>query len=405
MQSISSILRARSLPMHTTAALWLVLALACAVAFPAAACAAPQTIQVAAADLNAQHAVPAYRAGDTLAVTGPVPLDENGWRKLRALAEPFALHLQNGQTTIPRRAMDGNAAVVSLDAPDVRAVETGAFFRCPLAAVSLPQAVSIADHAFYLCPLTDFGDDALPAALTIGDLAFYGSGLTALSLPRARAVGKSAFADCTSMRAASLPEAVQIGESAFLANTALSRLFLPKARTIGNHAFSGCPLSEIDLPEALTIGDAAFSHNSAATRVSLPKAVSVGQASFMQCRIAVLFLPSTRTVGSLAFAHNPALERIVLPSAESLDENAFLRCPKLTAAFLPRIASIGDNAFHDCPTLETLTLPDIAPQAMPQAFHETPVDRIVVRTPSAQRLGYNVLPWSRMKAFEIDAQP
>jgi hypothetical protein len=54
-----------------------------------------------------------------------------------------------------------------------------------------------------------------PAVLTIGEAAFLGSGLVNVSLPLARAIGDSAFLDCSSLAQAHLPSAATIGRFAF----------------------------------------------------------------------------------------------------------------------------------------------------------------------------------------------
>lgn len=178
-----------------------------------------------------------------------------------------------------------------------------AFYRCStLSSVTIPDSVtSIDDSAFWsCCPLTDLiipnsvksiGDSAfgrcqsltvvsIPESIErIGDFAFYEcnslsmvkscagsreSGKEALSshyniqdelFSRKAAIGKSAFAKCSSLTEIKIPEIItSICASAFYKCTSLTQLVFPSHLTsIGELAYNGCTsLKSVILPESVT---------------------------------------------------------------------------------------------------------------------------------------------------------
>ena len=92
---------------------------------------------------------------------------------------------------------------------------------------------------------------------------FYGSGIKSIVLPqRVRAIGYSAFQDCTWLRSARLNEGLEeINGCGVFGGSGLRNVELPSTlRDLGNCTFSACgALRYIRLPEGLErVGNACF---------------------------------------------------------------------------------------------------------------------------------------------------
>jgi hypothetical protein len=255
-------------------------------AFEAAAWA--ETIGVKAELLNSGK-LPDYNAGDTIRVIGTVQLNSTGWSALNSgtkdsAKKNFSLVLNNGQTSIPADAMKYNGYLTSLNAVDVKTVGNSAFTACSISSVSLPRASAIGDSAFSTCDR-------------------------------------------------------------------LTGIYLPVVREVGRRAFSGCSkLTGISLPEAVKIGDFAFNGSSQLKNVSLPAVTELGTRSFYGGALISVSLPRARLIGSESFAVCAQMESAALPAAEVIQSRAFENCTALRELHLDNAdPSTGTNAFNGVP--------------------------------------------------------
>jgi hypothetical protein len=217
-----------------------------------AACAA--TVEADAASLNA-GALPAYSAGDTIQVIGSAQLGATGWSTLALATSGFTLELENGQTSIPAKAMYNNGFLTSLTANSVTTVGADAFAASVLTSATLPAATAIGEAAF---ATSELASASLPVVKTIGTRAFSGTPLASVSLPAATEIGDFAFNECTRLTSVSLPVAATVGTRAFY-GSGLTSVTLPAATAIGSQSFLGSSqLKSATLPVVRTIGDRAF---------------------------------------------------------------------------------------------------------------------------------------------------
>jgi hypothetical protein len=260
---------------------WGLLAFLC-VLLPATAWAA--VVEVDAASLN-DGEIPSYRAGDTIRVTGTEQLRIDGWATLAAAGDKFTLELENGQATIPTKAMYNNAFLTAVTADSVTTVGSDAFTASVLTSVYLPLAT------------------------TIGEAAFANSDLTYADLPAVREIGQRAFSGCVGLMDIELPLATTIDDFAFNDCSKLASAYLPVATTIGLRAFYGCAsLRDVSLPKATTIGNSAFQGSSDLQTISLPSVRSIGVGAFESCvSLAELYLDDADpTTGTDAFKGVPS---------------------------------------------------------------------------------------------------
>lgn len=103
--------------------------------------------------------------------------------------------------------------------PDVKTIETYAFYQCRLQSISLPEATQIGNNAFRGCPLSD--GVSLPKVTTIGDGSFRGCQLRKISLPHVTSIGASCF----------------VGEYGQATNYTLTQVYMPQVETIGEDTF------------------------------------------------------------------------------------------------------------------------------------------------------------------------
>ena len=108
----------------------------------------------------------------------------------------------------------------------------------PIAAISLPDAISIGKSAFWR--LLDLESFSAPLATTVGDHAFEHSGLKDVYLPNVEAVGEYAFSRCYDLSRLSLPSVKTVGEFAFHNCNSLSEVDLPAATDVGAYVFQNC---------------------------------------------------------------------------------------------------------------------------------------------------------------------
>ncbi|GHT02627.1 hypothetical protein AGMMS50276_32600 [Synergistales bacterium] len=214
---------------------------------------AAATVEVTGKSLN-EGTPPVYTSGNTIRVTGEA-LSATGWETLALTTLDFALELENGQTSIPNKAMYNNGYLTSLTSNNVTTVGADAFAASVLTSVTLPVATAIGEAAFATSNLASV---SLPLVKTIGSRAFSGTPLTSVSLPVATEIGDFAFNECTRLTSVSLPVAATVGTRTFY-GSGLMDINLPATTAIGSQSFlNSSQLKSATLPAVRTIGDRAF---------------------------------------------------------------------------------------------------------------------------------------------------
>ncbi|MDR3355375.1 MAG: leucine-rich repeat domain-containing protein, partial [Synergistaceae bacterium] len=217
---------------------------------------------------------------EVIEVTGTDQINTKGWNTLKALTgNNFSLVFNNGQLTIPNKAMLNNSFLTSFTANNVTAIGEYAFYGCTsLAQTSLPAGVtSIGNNAFSMC--TNLALTSLPPGLTsISYSAFsFCPSLALTSLPSGlTSIGGNAFRACTSLALTSLPSGLtSIGGNAFYYCTSLALTSLPSGLTsFGEYVFIYCAgLEWLDLSSCVgltSIGYGAFKHCESLATVAMP---------------------------------------------------------------------------------------------------------------------------------------
>ena len=270
---------------------------------------------------------------------------------------------------IPKYCFKDCAALLSVDAFNVKRIDTGAFYGCEnLTNVpSMSSLVEVGADAFSMSGVTAFVG---PAALEkVGDKAFAGAALSTLDTSESldAKIGKKAFDRCESLTSVSL---AYLGSKK--SSSTMDEIFgSTKSRitTLGlsgkcekEGCFAGCTnLNIIYLSDEQTVIPAsAFKDCSSLWCVEAPAVTVVKEDAFRGCESlsSILFeslerieknayrgtgvrsledLPSLAYVGESAFAESD-LVRISLPNAElSLGKGAFSHCGSLTDVALSRL--------------------------------------------------------------------
>ena len=170
--------------------------------------------------------------------------------------------------------------------------------------------------------------------IAIADKAFFrNSTIESISVPESlKAVGKAAFAWCSSLKAVKLGLLISIGDRAFMGCDRLSNVdFGSKLCSIGEKAFAYCPsLISVALPATVQrLGISAFEGCRALRRVILPLSLKMLENGvFYAC-------------GSLC--------RVDMPQKlEYIDEYAFAYCTSISELDLPAHTVINGLAFYEC---------------------------------------------------------
>jgi len=283
----------------------------------------------------------------------------------------------------------------------------------------------------------DYGDGcpnltsvSLPNAITIGDYAFYNcTSVTTIDLPSAITTDEESFGRCESLITINLPNVTNIGYSAFSRCYALATIDLPNVITIENFAFQYCSpsLTTINLPVCTHLGDTIGNDNVFSQILGNTISITIPEALLLDGDLIALSLDNTLTVngnpyqpftgfsGDLELEFDDILNvpvddassvsdwndffdlpswstqftavivdgnTVTLEGGENIiireskfesdssivslvdvgcvayvDNNAFYNCTALTTVDLPLATSIGDNAFYDCTVLTTVDLP------------------------------------------------
>ena len=118
---------------------------------------------------------------------------------------------------------------------------SGTFYGCKsLSDVNLHEGLTyIGRSAFAQCTSLALID--IPSSVTvIGWNSFMGSAISSVNAPGATEIRQGAFTDCANLRTISAPIVTTIGQNAFMGCSSLEQLLLPLCETIGNVTFRNC---------------------------------------------------------------------------------------------------------------------------------------------------------------------
>jgi len=304
----------------------------------------------------------------------------------------FAPAKADAITRIGVGAFSGNENLVSVNLPNVTAVENFAFYNCSsLNSVTLGALEKIGERSFYGTAITVL--PTLSDSLNyIGEGAFYGTALTTVSIPESVYVGIGgyAFGAIPTLKSVTIGDGVPVGEYAFAAVSTVNAYYYNTERTLaillndydtsltsvtigdnvylGTAAFRGAEkLTNVTMGSSVSIGDYAFFDCSSLNELDMSSVVNVGSYAFASSPNNVILISQMALVGTVytqasalkevtfgnnisaigasAFANNLKLTRVELGGVKVIGESAFLRCEALTDIDLSGVTSVGMQAF------------------------------------------------------------
>ena len=215
------------------------------------------------------------------------------------------------------------------------------------------------------------------SVVSIGQSAFYNSvNLISLSIPSTvTSIAEESISNCTALESISVNNNNTVYDSRNNCNAVIEtatgilvagckNTIIPTEgiKAIGNSAFRDCTnLASIVLPSTIeSIGNNAFNYCSNLKNISIPQGVkSIGTAAFSNCTglASVAFNNCAASLANNAFYNCGALKEVNLGNnITSIGNNVFYNCSSLTTIFLgSNITSIGDNAFGNCYNITSIT--------------------------------------------------
>ena len=236
-------------------------------------------------------------------------------------------------------------------------------------------------------------------------------------------IDQDAFGDCTSLKSVTFGEDSQltyIGHCAFLNCTSLESIEIPSSVTsIEFRAFESCTsLTSVTFGEdsqLTTIGMDAFYNCTSLTSIEIPSSVtSIGSSAFESCTslTSVTFgedsqLPS---IGRSDFYNCTSLTSIEIPSSvTSIGYGAFVDCTSLTSVTFgenSQLTNIGVYAFCNCTSLESITIPGSVTSIVGGAFDGcTSLESIFLPDKDNLTIGLNAIPGTTSQVkYSLDTE-
>lgn len=208
--------------------------------------------------------------------------------------------ITNNEATITRYTGTGANVCIpeSIDGFPVTTLARGAFMRCNVINVIIPESVTTIEGSVF-SDCDQLKSINLPTALTC--------------------VNESTFLECSSLIEITIPEQVTtIGMNAFFGCSSLTEITIPSSVTnISQGAFAECPsLMHIGgLEGIITIGNYAFTA-SGSTKITLPAtATTIGEGAFMCCANlqSIHFKGNAPVQGDVLFEKSPNVTVYYLP--------------------------------------------------------------------------------------------
>ena len=245
-------------------------------------------------------------------------------------------------------------------------IGVGAFYgNTELSSVSLNRNLTeIREAAFYNTGLVMA---TLPRSLkSIGDYAFTGTQLSHvdLSTTNVESIGKSAFANITSMTELTLSDTLKtIGDYAFFNCQSIKSINIPESVTkIGENAFCGCEnvTSLVMSSDVEVIENAAFAHcTRLETATNLIGVKTINSEAFYMCNAlkSIELGSNLEVIGDAAFYENESLITINLSGKiKKIGVYAFQGCKSLEFIALPlSLRTVQQHAFYECDHLTIYT--------------------------------------------------
>ena len=192
----------------------------------------------------------------------------------------------------------------------------------------------------------EFGDEVeyIPA-----NLCYKLYNLSSIDIPQTvRAIGDSAFKDCSSLTSITIPHNVtSVGDYAFNGCTALTDVNW-NAKSCADFAeYEKAPFFEI----RKNITSFVFGDNVN----DIPARLCAGMSNAGN----IIIPQSVTHIGAGAFHSCTGLTSISIPMINRICEETFYQCTGLTSVNIPNsVTSIGDGAFYGCSGLTTITIPE-----------------------------------------------
>lgn len=162
-------------------------------------------------------------------------------------------------------------------------ITTGSTFPLSIVTVSVPQAITIGNNAFYSC-----------------------TALTTANFPKATSIGEWSFFNNIVLTSVSFPEATNLSVNAFYQCRELTSINFPKVTRIGGYCFKLCDkLVSVTFPAVTDLDVNAFYNNSKLISATFPALRNIGANAFDYCtKLTTLNLGATPpTVGADAFKY------------------------------------------------------------------------------------------------------
>ena len=199
------------------------------------------------------------------------------------------------------------------------------------------------------------GDGAFSSATSITTVKFEnGSNL--------KAIGNSAFANCTFLVSIELPSnPIEIGERAFHYATSLKNIDLSNVTSIGLGAFGYSALNKVNLTsDNVVISSNAFYECSQLREVVIGKNAKIGDYAFYRIPIMTVELEGDAEIGDFAFAECTSLQIFDFEDVTNpIGNYAFAGCVRLGEITAPKITEIGEGSFANCIRLSKIEAPEL----------------------------------------------
>lgn len=265
------------------------------------------------------------------------------------------------------------------------------FYHCTsLTEIDISKAWFIKDSAFLKC--YSLSVSTIPAYAYVEAHAFSETGVTDVTIEDISKIGKSAFAECNSLKkltinvtdgleaanGLSVPEEL-VRECRNL-QTVVFTGHTENLSSIKNAAFKNTEmLTEISLPDNIClIEDYAF-YNSSIKNIRLPENLEqIGNYAFSMSNLESITVPDKVTkLGKGVFNSCYKLTEAVLPELiTAIPDETFLACHKLKMVHVSGISTVGDRTFYHCKALKVFDFSQIK-RLENMAFAETGIHEAV----------------------------
>ena len=248
------------------------------------------------------------------------------------------------------------------------------FYHCTsLTEIDISKAWFIKDSAFLKC--YSLSVSTIPTYAYVEAHAFSETGVTDVTIEDISKIGKSAFAECNSLKkltinvtdgleaanGLSVPEKL-VRECRNL-QTVIFTGHIENLSSIKKAAFEGTEmLTEISLPDNIRLIEKYAFYDSGIKNIHLPENLEqIGNYAFAMSNLESITVPDkVAELGVKIFSGCYKLTEVVLPELiTAIPDEAFLACHKLKTVHVSGISTVGDNAFFHCKALKVFDFSQI----------------------------------------------